>query len=86
MNETSPANLPTRQQKTLELQPAFQHHGDQSVTVHGVMPNNPPQRISGRCCLYINAGSATIRLNPTPAEMRALAALLTAAADTERAQ
>lgn len=73
---------PARFQQTLDLSAAAEIHGWHDVTVFGADTASPLTTMRERCVIAIDVGSATLRLYPTRDEMRALAALLTQAAES----
>jgi hypothetical protein len=75
---------PARFQQTLDLSGARDLHGWHDVTAFGPDAAHPLTTMRNRCHVVIAVGSATMRLYPTPDEMRALAALLIEAAGGEQ--
>ena len=78
---TSSDDKPRRLQKSLRLSPPWLHHQESQVTAWGVYAGDEPT-LAGRCGLTLRCGAATFDIDPTPDQMRAIAALLIEAADT----
>ena len=78
---TSSDDKPRRLQKSLRLSPPWLHHQESQVTAWGVYASDEPT-LAGRCGLTLRSGAATFDIDPTPDQMRAIAALLIEAADS----
>lgn len=69
-----------RQQRSIEIDAPWSHITATRITAWGEY-HGEVQAIVGRCGLTLRSGSATFDIDPTPDQMRAIAALLVEAAD-----